>query len=423
MRYLALTLAFALTLGAAAGAQQQPPPKPEPPDINFAFKVDKAIDKGVAFLRGKRTGSFHMDIVNGNELILLTLIHAGVPERYPDMQGDFDALLKEMLESKLERTYKVALQAMCLEEIDRVKYQPRIHACAQFLVDNISPSGTSRYGAPSIFVEEVPTASPGRAAVKSAGGRPENAKKANEQFDPSKKIKPVVTNIIQVKQKRAGPGDFDHSNMQYHALGLRACHDSGIRFEESFLKLVEAHWRTTQIPDAGGKKEPLALDTQLEKKADPKKGPVGATSVMPLDANASPDGWGYSGNEKSWGSMTVGAVGALCILDYMMGKDWRKDEDVLQGLQWMNKHMVFDQNPELGAKWHYYYVYGVERVGMLFGTERIGTHMWYREGAEYLLAQQGAGGNWNDVVDTCFAILFLRRATRRLDVATGGSKR
>jgi hypothetical protein len=422
MRYVALALILAI--GTSAAAQQQPPPpKPEPPDINFAFKVDQAIDKGVAYLRGKRTGSFHMDIVNGNELILLTLIHAGVPERYPDMQGDFDALLKEMLESKLEKTYKVALQAMCLEEIDRVKYQPRIHACAQFLIDNISPAGTTRYGAPSIFVEEVPTASPGRAAVKSSGGRPEAAKKANEQFDPAKKVKPVVTNIIQVKQKRAGPGDFDHSNMQYHALGLRACHDSGIRFEESFLKAVEAHWRTTQIPDAGGKKEPLALDTQLEKKGDPKKGPPGATSVMPLDATASPDGWGYSGNEKSWGSMTVGAVGALCILDYMMGKDWRKDEDVLQGLQWMNKHFRVDQNPELPERWHYYYLYGVERAGMLFGTERIGAHMWYREGAEYLLANQGANGGWKDVVDTCFAILFLRRATRRLDVATGGSKR
>ncbi len=421
MRFISVSLILVLAT-SVVGAQQQPPPKPEPPDINFAFKVDKAIDKGVAYLRGKRTGSFHQDIVNGNELILLTLIHAGVPERYPDMQGDFDALLKEMLESKLERTYKVALQAMCLEEIDRVKYQPRIHACAQFLVDNISSSGTSRYGAPSIFVEEVPTASPGRAAVKSSGGRPEAAKKANEQFDPAKKMKPVVTNIIHVKQKRAGPPDHDHSNMQYHALGLRACHDSGIRFEESFLKLVDAHWRKLQIPDAGGKKEPLALDTLLEKKPDKKGAPAG-TSVMPLDAMASPDGWGYTGTEKSWGSMTVGAVGALCILDYMMGKDWRKDEDILQGLQWMNKHMVFDQNPELGAKWHYYYIYGVERVGMLFGTERIGTHMWYREGAEYLLAQQDAGGGWNNVVDTCFAILFLRRATRRLDVATGGSKR
>src|SRR5687768_12818637 len=86
----------------------------EPPDINFQFKVDQAIDKGVGFLKGKRTGSFHQDIVNGNELILLTLIHAGAPDRYPELKADFDALLDEMLKAKLEKTYKVALQAMCL---------------------------------------------------------------------------------------------------------------------------------------------------------------------------------------------------------------------------------------------------------------------------------------------------------------------
>jgi hypothetical protein len=403
-----LTLSLVLASAASAGAQQ-----PEAPDINFEFKVNQAIDKGVGFLKGKRTGSFHQEIVNGNELILLTLIHAGGPERYPELQADFDALLDEMLKSKLEKTYKVALQAMCLEEIDRVKHQPRIHACAQFLIDNISSSGTTRYGAPSLFVEEVPTASPGRAAVKSGGGK---AKAPGAE--PAKKDKPVVTNIIQVKQKRPGPPDHDHSNMQYHALGLRACHDAGIRFEESWLKAVEAHWRKQQAADPGAKKEPLALDAPA-----PEKGKKGGTSVMPLPSEAAPEGWGYTGTEKTWGSMTVGAVGALCILDYMQGKDWRKDEDVLQGLQWMNKHFTVTENPNLGDKWHYYYLYGIERAGMLFGTERIGAHKWYRTGAEYLLAQQGANGQWNDTVDTCFAILFLRRATRRLDVITGTNRR
>ncbi len=414
---------FSLAIAASAGAQQPPAPNKqnEPPDINFAFKVDQAIDKGIASLRGKRTSSFHMEIVNGNELILLTLIHAGAPERYPELKGDFDALLDEMLKAKLERTYKVALQAMCLEEIDRVKYQNRIHQCAQFLIDNISGSGTSRYGQPSLFVEDVPTTAPTRADVKTSTAKPVGEGRKDD-YDPAKKAKPVVKNLIQVKQKRPGPVDHDHSNMQYHALGLRACHDAGIRFEESFLKSVEAHWRKMQVADAGAKKEPLALDQAAPEKGK-KPAAAGASSVMTLTPDVAPEGWGYSGTEKTWGSMSVGAIGALCILDYMMGKDWRKDEDVLQGLQWMNKHFTVTENPQYEKKWHYYYLYGIERVGMLFGTERIGDHKWYRTGAEYLLANQGAGGQWNDTVDTCFAILFLRRATRRLDVATGGSTR
>jgi len=78
---------------------------------------------------------------------------------------------------------------------------------------------------------------------------------------------------------------------------------------------------------------------------------------------------------------------------------------------------------------HYYYLYGLERAGILYGTETFGSHEWYPEGAEFLLANQRADGAWiskdnayaNAVWDTCFAILFLRRATRPLqDVATGG---
>ena len=62
---------------------------------------------------------------------------------------------------------------------------------------------------------------------------------------------------------------------------------------------------------------------------------------------------------------------------------------------------------------------------MLYGTEMIGRHEWYVEGAEMLLAAQNADGSWaaktqvNPLRDTCFAILFLRRATRPLqDVAS-----
>jgi len=412
-RSLYALVTLALPCGAFAQNQQ------EPPDINFQFKVDQAIEKGIKWLKGKRTGSYHKEIQNGNELILLTYIHAGVPETDPD----FQALMKEALENKLERTYKVALTAMCFEEIDRVKYQYRIHQCAQFLVDNLDDAGESRYGQPTIFVEDVPTTSPARKDIATTTQKPTDPNKLKDVPEHGKKVKPAVKNLIQVKRKRAGPAEHDHSNMQYHALGLRACFDAGIRFEESYIKLVDTHWRKTQIEDAGAKKEPIALDGAPIPVA---KGAKGATSVMPttVQMEVPPAGWGYqSGSGKSWGSMTVGAVGALCITDYMMGKDWRKDVDVVEGMQWISKHFTVTDNPEYPGKWHYYYLYGLERAGMLFGTEIIGPHKWYRTGAEYLLAQQGAGGEWKDVVDTCFAILFLRRATRRLDVATSAAKR
>jgi hypothetical protein len=112
-------------------------------------------------------------------------------------------------------------------------------------------------------------------------------------------------------------------------------------------------------------------------------------------------------------------VGALCILNYLQEKDWRQDEEVHEGLQWILKHFSVSENPGVGNKNFYYYMYGLERAGMLFGTEIIGSHKWYPEGAESLLALQQADGGWGADNETCFAILFLTRATRRLVVYTG----
>src|SRR6185436_4131689 len=82
-------------------------------------RIDEAIKKGVQYLNGAESSGWDQHINNCDELILLTLIHAEVPENNPKVQE----YLKKALDAKMERTYKVALLAMCLEELDRVKYQ------------------------------------------------------------------------------------------------------------------------------------------------------------------------------------------------------------------------------------------------------------------------------------------------------------
>ena len=66
---------------------------------------------------------------------------------------------------------------------------------------------------------------------------------------------------------------------------------------------------------------------------------------------------------------------------------------------------------------HYYYLYALERLGIFLDTETFGPHEWYPRGVEYLLAKQAPDGQWNEgpwpgpITETCFAILFLKRAT------------
>ncbi len=119
--------------------------------------------------------------------------------------------------------------------------------------------------------------------------------------------------------------------------------------------------------------------------------------------------------------MTAGGTGCLVIYDYMLGREWENDSFVKAGMKWLTDHFSVNKN--------YYYMYGLERVGILFGTATLGTHDWYQEGARLLLKEQKANGSWGDhqdkpdskekesernTQDTCFAIIFLKKATRPL---------
>ncbi len=387
-------------------------PQDEDPlgDINVQSKVKQAIKKGVSWLQQGRHVKGHQFCTSGDRLILLTYIHARGDEKHPN----FQALLKKALEDPLTSTYDTVLIAMCLEELDRVKYQWRIHQCAQFLVDNMGPNGQIHYGKPTPHLPPAPDSN-----VATDSGR-----------DPSQPRtpfnKPKVKKTIPVTKKRMGPTDYDHSNMQYLALGLRACHDAGIRFNPALISKFKQWWMTHQIIDPKTGAMPLQLD---------KKSSSGRTTVASI--RIQPAGWDYDGGKinagpkpGAKGTMTVGAVGALCIADYILGKDWKRSKNVLAGMQWLNVNFSVTEAPNdhRGNAWYYYYMYGLERAGMLYGTETIGKHRWYLEGAKKLLEFQAGDGHWAHqgpkkklecpARDTCFAILFLKRATHRLDVAT-----
>ena len=73
------------------------------------------------------------------------------------------------------------------------------------------------------------------------------------------------------------------------------------------------------------------------------------------------------------------------------------------------------------------YLYGLERVGDLQRRNLIGGHNWYVEGATELVKDQKADGHWTDfthepkeLIGTCFALLFLDRATLGLAVTGPG---
>lgn len=84
-------------------------PQAEPVDPR---RGDEAIRRGVDDLRTARTpGVGFAGLNDSHELVLLTFVHAGVPET----DRRFRELFQKMMEEPPANTYKVVLQAMILE--------------------------------------------------------------------------------------------------------------------------------------------------------------------------------------------------------------------------------------------------------------------------------------------------------------------
>ena len=377
-------LFLGLLFASTATAQEKEPPAPVAGVDEV--KVDRAIKKGIEFLRtAPSTVPDWGNFKNSDVLILLTFIHSGIPDTDPKFKQLFDSAINE----PLEKTYKVALLAMCLEEVDRVKYQQKIAECAQFLVDNQCRNGQWSYGRPSEFVKEINVPEPRRSVATSSrkGGMDKDGK-------------PKVLQHVAVKKMKEGPDLGDNSNSQYASLGLRACYDAGIKLPEHVVLMAVKWWRETTF-------------------ADPKKDKEGRPVVV-TGVRGKVRGWNYktkfTDERAPYHAMTAGAVGSLVIYDYMLKRKWKRDSYVKAGMNWLTGHYRI-------TTWNAYYMYALERVGLLYGTETLGTHVWYKDGANAILKAQKDDGSWgNKTWDTCFMILFLRRATRPLVATEGGGK-
>ena len=354
-------------------------------------QVAASIARGVAWLRKAPSHGADLSkkklapIRNSDDLLLLTLLHSGVAADDPKVQQ----LLASVLAAPLDHTYPVAVRAMALEELDRAAYQRVIARCAVYLLDNQLPSGQWGYGEPSPAADAM-------SAEIAPVTKPRAARSA-------------VVKKIAVRPTRTGSGAGDFSNGQYAALGLRACHDAGVVLPKDVLQRAAQAWVVAQTP-----------------------GPPPAAGTPSLPSGRKLRGWCYDFPcacplHRPYGTMTAGAVGALAIYDHLLGKDAKRNSAILDGLAWLQAHYTVETVPG-PIEWDMitagtyvpYYLYALERAGILTGNEKIGPHAWYADGARVLLKAQKTDGSWaiddwgQDTWDTCFALLFLKRATRPL---------
>jgi hypothetical protein len=142
--------------------------------------------------------------------------------------------------------------------------------------------------------------------------------------------------------------------------------------------------------------------------------------------------------DRGYGSMTCAGLTSLIIAESELFRTKDLDDKLKtaidrakkQGLVWLQENWSVRGNPPSAGFWsvfHYYHLYSLERVGVLYGIKTLGGHDWYAEGAMVLLRDQHEDGGWSSwaelpVVDTSFALLFLKKATLRVAVRTGSGK-
>lgn len=246
----------------------------------------------------------------------------------------------------------------------------------------------------------------------------------------------------------------DISATQYALLGYGAASRLGIGYKKE--NLFEAYKFFIAEQDKDGPKlvreaAPDEEKPEDKKGDDKKKDPNKGTEVRKYNPKKTDRarGWGYcrkdvhmQGDELSYGSMTCAGICGLVVLRGELEDDpkfmakWKPlaaecDQALSDGLAWMVLNWSVENNPQRGKYRYYYYLYALERLAMFGGLDYIGKHDWYFEGAQVLLREQDGSGMWDtnqevdpsDVYDTCYALLFLKRATdgikRPVPVFTG----
>lgn len=392
---------------------------------SFQWKVNKAIEKGVKYLgkKQRKDGSWQYRHKRGypageTALTMLTLLEAGVDKESPVMKKAMNFLQKQ----EFQKTYTVAISIMAVERMftpeeehnKRGDYEPdrrdlsreaerwMIRAVA-WLLKNMKKSGTWSYG----------------------------------KKDPEGKIgkKPVSTDKgsgVVLHRKDMGTGEkdsYDHSNTQYAILGLHAAARCGIFIHRKHWLQILNHWVENQ------EEEGPEVDLKI-KGWNAGGGGKNESGVGPIQANAR--SWGYRKRGRTNNeSMTAVGVASVKIARQNIRKlgelpkklEKRSKQSLYDGLAWMQKNyqnygLTKKPEPRDGYE-DMYELYAVERAMMLNLIREIDGHRWYREGAKQLIELQSDDGSWGeknarkrkggpedrDISETCFAILFLRRAT------------
>jgi hypothetical protein len=415
-----------------------PPSDPPPAALTPLQKqTNRAIDRGVVYLKGRlqQTDQFYPNVwgtpsANTGAVALagLTLLHCGVPA--DDRAVQRAAAVVRADRPKLTFTYSLALSLLFLDRLGDAADQDLVRGLALQLIGGQNVTGGWTYDCPLL---------------------------AAAQQEPL---------LGQLQKGSYTPGgaaaiSTDNSNTQFATLALWAARRHGVPAEPALAE-VERRFRASQRPDGSWRYWHSQADTPLPDSttcAGLLGLAVGRVTRKAVAAKE-PARDEALDNGLRFLSRTVGKKALLseeerarrqkdtALLDRLLRRVAQVqkaaapgaapgaappalNERDLQELTELARQMTALDNPKEGtilqgalmganAVGDLYFLWSLERVAVIYDLQAIGGRDWYQWGAEIIVPTQKEDGSWSDrwpgVPDTCFALLFLRRANLASDL-------
>jgi hypothetical protein len=372
--------------------------------------VKAAIARGVEALRKAQlpNGTWpRAEAANRQEtdgataLAALTLLECGAGPDDPAVAKAAGYLRRQAV--TMQFTYALSLTILFLDRLGDPGDVPLIESLAVRLMAGQNAGGGWTYNCP-----EPPPGELGR--LSALAGRRGPPAERREEPEPTGRRRTARDLPPEIRQQLEGLArrpalslamGGDNSNTQFATLALWVARRHGLPTDDA-LRLIAARYRASQTADFG---------------------------------------WNYTSNSGP-SSPTMTCAGLLGVavergvaVDHGKGKgpdgkdrpgpNLDKDPAVVNALRNLGAYLSVpakDIPPGLLPSPRVnYFLWSLERVAVALSLDTIGKTNWYDWGAAVLLPSQTANGTWdsggsNAVPDTCFALLFLKRANLASDL-------
>jgi len=396
--------------------------------------VKRAIDAGVAHLKqtqnmdgswGTTPGRFSG---GATALVALTLLECDVPP--DDAQIKKAAEYVRYLSVNQNNTYSIALSILFLDKLREPGDVPLIESLTVRLLAGQSSQGGWTYECPTISDQEVQRLTDILKNRTELVGKREVPKGDDPKRSPKDLPKEIVGQIALVNRGQPigrsvndGPVRMirdDNSNTQFATLALWVGRRHGLPVDKA-VGLINLRFRTTVNPDGGWGYVPT----------------VGLPGARGNDSVASMTCAGLLGLTVAYGvAAEVVEEKAEAAKDKESKprtvQDPAKDPVLTRGIAVLAtavgqptaklKEMGRSADiPRIGAR-SYYFLWSLERACLALDLDTIGGKDWYEWGSELIIANQAQDGSWQAEhvmyrADTCFALLFLKRANLVRDLS------